>query len=122
MVAVASIATLLGACTPVMITRYWVVPTAELAEPHGESYRFELAGGSTVDMTVTGKAGGMLTGRTAQGRAVQLDPAEVRRVGVAREEKDAAATNIKTFWGISMGYAGFLLGGALLLVMGARPR
>jgi hypothetical protein len=108
----------LGACSPVMTTRYRDAPLSELKQPDGELCRFELASGATVDMYVTGNAAGRLTGQDARGKRVAVDSRDVRRVGIAFEERDAPASVIKTMVGMSAGYAGFLLGMLVLVAAG----
>ncbi len=108
----------LGACSPVMTTRYRAAPLSELEQPDGELCRFELASGATVDMYVTGNSAGRLTGLDARSKRVAVDSRDVRRVGIAFEERDAPASAIKTMVGMSAGYAGFLLGIVVLAVAG----
>lgn len=108
------IAFTLGACAPVMTTRYREVPLTGPQRPSGETYRFELADGSNVDMHVNQINHPMVSGQHVSGGPALVDLREIRRVGVAFEEKDAAATNIKYFMLGSVGYAAFVLGLALL--------
>lgn len=108
----------LGACSPVMTTRYRAAPLSELEQPDGELCRFEMASGATIDMQVTGNSAGLLMGRDARGKRATVDSRDVRRVGVAFEERDTPASVIKTLVGISAGYAGFLLGMLFLAVAG----
>ena len=118
--AVASFAFTLFACTPVMTTRYREVPPGGWEGARGETYRFELADGSNVDMRGARLKDHMVSGWDMSGGPALVDPREIRRVGIAFEEKDDTATTIKYLLLASVGYVGFLVGAAMLASSGGQ--
>ncbi len=112
--AISIVALTIGACAPVMTTRYREVPISRLQEPSGAPYRFQLAGGSNVDMRVARISDGMVSGQKLSAGSGLVDLRDVQRVGVGFDEKDQAATNIKYLMLTAVGYAGFLLAGVMV--------